>query len=113
MSKDSKFVTDEDREIILKRCRECKEEKIVITHGTMTMPLTAKYLGEKSLAKTIVLLGSAIPANEENSDALFNLGAALTAVQLLPAGVYLTMNGKVFSWENVKKNLETGFFEKE
>lgn len=113
MSKDSRFITDEDRETVLKKCQECEESRIVITHGTMTMSITAKFLGEKNLQKTIVLLGSAISANEENSDALFNLGAALAAVQLLPAGVYITMNGKIFSWDNVRKNTNTGLFEKE
>ena len=54
-----------------------------------------------------------IPANKEKSDALFNLGAALNAVQLLPHGVYITMNGKIFSWDNVKKNLDKGIFETE
>ena len=113
MAKDSRFVTDDDREIILKKCQECKEDKIIITHGTATMPLTAKFLGEKGLQKTVVLFGSAFPADKEKSDALFNLGLAIAAVQILPAGVYVTMNGKIFSWDNVKKNLETGFFEKE
>ena len=113
MSRDSRFVTDEDRELILKRCDECDEDRIVITHGTFTMPDTARYLGKRDLKKTIVLFGSAVPANKEGSDGLFNLGAALMAVQLLPAGVYVIMNGKVFSWDNVKKNLETGYFEEE
>ncbi|NIO22200.1 MAG: asparaginase [Candidatus Aenigmarchaeota archaeon] len=113
MSKDSKFITDEDREIILKKCQDCEEEKIVITHGTATMSTTAKYLGERNLQKTIVLLGSAVPANKEDSDALFNLGAALAAAQTLPAGVYVTMSGEIFSWDNVKKNSDTGFFETE
>ena len=113
MSKDSKFITNKDRDILLKNCQQCKEDRIVITHGTMTMADTAKSLGEKHLQKTIVLTGSAIPANKENSDALFNLGAALTAVQLLPRGVYLTMNGKIFLWDNVRKDLDSGFFDTE
>ena len=113
MSKDSKFITDEDRASILNSCADCKEDKIVITHGTMTMPETAKYLARRGLQKTIVLTGAAIPGNEVNSDALFNLGAAITAVQLLPAGVYITMNGEIFSSDNVRKDLDTGFFETE
>jgi len=106
--KDSRFMTDEEGELILKRCRDCKEEKIIITHGTWIIPKTAKFLGRKNIPKTIVLVGSIIPVNKKNSDALFNLGAAFTAVQTLPKGVYVTMNGKVFSWENVKK--EKGYF---
>jgi|TARA_Y100000310_G_scaffold124950_2_gene123760 L-asparaginase len=111
--KDSRFVTDDDREIIFKKCQDCKEDKIIITHGTATMPITAKFLGKNNIEKTIVLTGSGFPANKENSDALFNLGAALTAVQALPNGVYVVMNGKIFTWDNVKKNVETGFFETE
>jgi len=111
--KDSRFVNEGDRELIFQKSKKCQEDKIIITHGTMTMPLTAKYLGQKKLEKTIVLLGAAIPGNKENSDALFNLGLAFSAVQLLPKGVYVAMNGKIFSWDNVKKNLNTGFFEKQ
>ena len=95
------------------KCKKAREDQIVITHGTWTMPHTAKYLGKKNLNKTIVLVGSAIPANREGTDAMFNLGSALTAVQTLPVRVYITMNGKIFSWENVKKNADTGFFEME
>ena len=113
ISKDTRFLTDEDRKNILNKCRKCKEDKIVITHGTFSMPLTAKYLGKTNINKSIVLVGSAYPANNKKSDALFNLGFALAAVQLLPKGVYVTMNGKIFPWNNVKKNLKTGFFEKE
>jgi len=111
MAKDSKFVTDQDREVILRRCLDAEEDTIVITHGTMTMAATAKYLGERNIPKTIVLLGAAVPANGERSDALFNLGTAVTAVQLLPHGVYVTMNGQVFPWDNVRKNLDRGIFE--
>ena len=113
MSKDSKFITEEDRKIILKKCKECKEDKIIITHGTITMATSAKFIGKEDIKKTIVLTGSAIPANKKDSDALSNLNAALTAVQTLPKGVYIAMNDKIFPWNNVKKNLETGYFEKE
>lgn len=112
-AKDSKFVTDKDRELLAKKCMLCKEDKIIITHGTATMPVTAKYLLQKNIPKTIVLTGAAIPGNEENSDASFNLGAALTAVQLLEQGVYIVMNGKIFLANNVKKNPAKGIFEHE
>ena len=111
--KDSKFVTDYDRKIILKNCKNCRENKIIITHGTMTMPVTAKFLGKSKIKKTIVLTGSFIAAANANSDAFFNLGFAFAAVQFLPKGVYVAMNGKIFSWDNVKKNLKTGFFEEQ
>ena len=111
MSKDSRFVTDEDRELILKTCKESKEDKIIITHGTETMSKTAEFLGKEGLEKTIVLLGAFTPANREESDALFNLGSAIAAVQLLLVGVYVTMSGNIFSWNNIRKNMETGLFE--
>lgn len=111
MSKDSRFITDFDRKTILEKCKKCKEEKIIITHGTATMPLTAKFLGKFKLKKTIVLTGSAYPANSKKSDALFNLGFAMAAVQILSFGVYVAMNGQIFNWNNVRKNKETGFFE--
>ena len=111
--KDSKFLVDGDRKFIFKKCAKCKENKIIITHGTMGMPHTAKFLGKSNLAKTIVLTGSAIPANKKNSDAAFNLGFAFSSVQTLPHGVYIAMNGRTFSWDDVKKNLKTGYFEEE
>ncbi len=72
MMKGSRFVMDSDREIILKKCQECKEDNIVITHGTLTMPLTAKFLGRHNMPKTTVLFGSAFPINEEKTDALLS-----------------------------------------
>ena len=113
LQKDSRDVNNDDRELVYQKCMECSEKQIIITHGTMTMPDTAKYLGKKNIPKTIVLLGAAVPANKDKSDALFNLGTALSVVQLLPHGVYVTMNGKIFSWDNVKKNLDKGIFETE
>ena len=111
--KDSRIITEKDRLRILEKCKNCKEDNIVITHGTMTMPLTAKFLGRHKKNKTIVLVGSAIPAKKPNSDAKFNIGFALAAVQMLPNGIYVAMNGNIFSWNNVKKNIKTGIFEKE
>jgi|SRR3989338_990872 len=111
--KDSRFITEKDRESMLKKCNKSKEERIVITHGTATMPITAKFLGKSDIKKTIVLVGAAVPANKKGSDAHFNLGFALAAARLLPIGVYIAMNGKIFFWNNVKKNLKSGFFEKE
>ena len=61
--------------------------------------------------KTIVLTGAMIPIAFGSSDGLFNLGGAITAVQVLPPGVYVTMNGRVFHWDEVRKNRSTGVFE--
>jgi len=113
LQKDSRFITDEDRQHVLDKCRSCAEDKILITHGSYTMAQTAKVLGEAKLDKTIVLFGSMVPINESDSDALFNLGSAFMSVQLLPRGVYIISNGKVFSWENVRKNERGKYFEEE
>jgi len=96
---------------VLESCRRASEERIVITHGTDTMVETAAVLGEAGLAKTVILTGAMVPYIFNNSDAVFNLGCALTAVQLLPHGVYIAMNGRVFGWDRVHKNRELGVFE--
>ncbi len=108
---DSLEMNEADRELILNSCKQCDEKKIVITHGTDTMEVTAKVLGEANFSKTIVLTGAMIPYKFGSSDGLFNLGCALTLVQTLPMGVYVAMNGKYFNWNNVRKNKGTGTFE--
>ena len=108
---DSLDMTDADREIILQSCVRANEERIVITHGTDTMEQTARMLGSKKIAKTIVLTGAMIPYAFGSSDGLFNLGSALAFVQSLPHGVFVAMNGRYFSWDNVRKNKTTGEFE--
>ena len=96
---------------ILESCRRAPEEHIVITHGTDTMVETAEVLGGARLGRTIVLTGAMVPYVFTGSDAVFNLGCAVTAVQLLPPGVYIAMNGRVFPWEKVRKNRDRGVFE--
>jgi L-asparaginase len=108
---DSLDMTDEDREIIIRACKRCKEDKIVITHGTDTMVTTAKILEAQQIPKTIVLTGAMIPIKFGSSDGFFNLGSALAFVQTLPHGVYVAMNGRYFKADNVIKNKKTGFFE--
>lgn len=108
---DSLEMTDADREIIINHCKQCDEEKIVITHGTDTMDITARQLGEANLNKTIVLTGAMVPYKFGSSDGLFNLGSALAFVQTLPKGVYVVMNGKYFNCDNVRKNKSSGIFE--
>lgn len=109
--KDSKELTDADRKLILKKCKSAKENKILITHGTDTMALTARILGKNIKNKTIVLTGAMIPFSFANSDVLFNFGCAIMAVQLLPKGVFIVMNGRVFPWNDVRKNKRLGRFE--
>jgi len=108
---DSLQMTPEDRELIAHQCRNASEDKIIITHGTDTMTVTARELAEKVPDKTIVITGAMIPYKFGSSDGFFNLGAALAFVQSLPAGVYVVMNGRPFNWDNVRKNKQTGQFE--
>ena len=108
---DSLEMTDADRILIAENCIKASENKIVITHGTDTMAITARVLAERVKNKTIVLTGAMIPIKFGSSDGLFNLGSALAFVQTLPNGVYVAMNGKYFNWDNVRKNKQTGAFE--
>ena len=112
MMVDSLEMDEHDRELIVAQCRKCQQDRIVITHGTDTMAATAHTLGEAGLeGKTVVLTGAMIPFAFGSSDGLFNLGAALAFAQSLPAGVYVAMNGRVFDWDNVRKNRDAGEFE--
>ena len=109
---DSLDMDDEARATIVARVRDCDEQNVVITHGTDTMVLTAQALAKAGIAgKTIVLTGAMIPYAFGSSDGLFNLGSALSFVQVLPPGVYVAMNGQHFAWDCVRKNTATGCFE--
>ena len=111
---DSLEMTDADRARIVGKCREAPERQIVITHGTDTMVETARTLAEARIdGKTIVLTGAMVPYAFGSSDGLFNLGSALSFVQVLAPGVYVAMNGKCFEWNAVRKNRESGYFEAE
>ncbi|MGD0917564.1 MAG: asparaginase domain-containing protein [Thermodesulfobacteriota bacterium] len=111
MLKDSLQMMWQDREEILTKCINCLENKIIVTHGTDTMVETAQVLSDNVKGKTVVLVGAVIPYAFGASDALFNLGFAVSAVQALEQGVYITMNGKIFRWDNVRKNKQSGEFE--
>jgi L-asparaginase len=108
---DSLEMTQEDRQLIADHCIKAEEKKIIITHGTDTMSDTARYLAGKVTDKTIVITGAMIPYKFGSSDGLFNLGSAMAFVQSLSPGVYVAMNGKCFSWDNVRKNRKSGEFE--
>lgn len=111
VSKDSRSITDKDRELLLRAIQESNSDKILITHGTYTMAETAKYIGRQKLDKTIVLVGSFILGSSSNSDAPFNLGFAIGSLQFLKPDVYIAMHGKVFHWSSVTKNLVSEKFE--
>jgi L-asparaginase len=108
---DSLQMQEANRRSVLDACRASTEDRIVITHGTDTMAETAALIGPAGLGKTIVLTGAMIPYQVQGSDALFNFGTAFSAVQLLPPGVYIVMNGRVFPWDHVRKNRAKGIFE--
>lgn len=95
--KDSLDLTDKDREDILKKCNEIKEDKIIVTHGTDTFKKTAEVLS-KIKNKTIILTGSMKPEKFKDSDAEFNLGVSIGAIGLLKNGIYISMAGRVYPW---------------
>jgi L-asparaginase len=111
---DSLEMSDADRATIVEDCRGAGESQIVVTHGTDTIVETARALAAGLGAdsdKTVVLTGAMVPYAFGSSDGLFNLGSALSFVQVLPAGVYVAMNGRCFAWDRVRKNRETGVFD--
>ena len=117
---DSLDMQDDNRQRVLEACRRAPEPFIIITHGTDTMAETAAVLGRAMetgdpalKGKRIVLTGAMVPYSVSGSDALFNLGSAVAAVQLIPSGVYVVMNGRCFPWHAVRKNRERGVFEGE
>ncbi|MBK8388206.1 MAG: asparaginase [Saprospiraceae bacterium] len=109
---DSLDMKDADRVYLSEQISECDLNKIIVTHGTDTMVETATYLAGLDLQKTIVITGAMIPyAFGNSSDGFFNLGAALAFVQCKQNGVYISMNGVCYDWDNVRKNRSTGYFE--
>jgi L-asparaginase len=109
---DSLDMTEQERARIAEGCRRCPESRIVITHGTDTMVETARVVAQAVSGKTVVLTGAMVPYAFGSSDGLFNLGSALSLAEVLPLGVYIAMNGQHFPWDRVRKNRETGVFER-
>lgn len=110
LRKDSLDLNDADRELIKAAVIESSIDKIVMTHGTDTMVATANFLRGIS-GKTVVLTGSMQPARFRFTDAIYNIASAITAVQLLPPGVWIAMNGQIFDPETARKNIELNRFE--
>ena len=111
LHKDSLDLTDADRELIVAAVRDTPNDRVLITHGTDTMLVTAELVEKRVPGKTVVLVGSMQPALVRNSDAFFNIGFAFAAVQLLGPGAYVAMNGRVFRPGRTRKNRELGRFE--
>lgn len=112
LQKDSLELSDEDRERIRQAIAEAPARHIVVTHGTDTMTETARSCRDIP-EKTIVFTGAMQPARFHSSDAIFNIGCAVAAVQILPPGVYIAMNGRIFSAQRARKNREANQFEEE
>lgn len=110
LRKDSLEMDDADRALVRERVAACEERLVLITHGTDTMTQTAEVL-RRIPGKVIVLTGAMQPARMRQSDAPFNLGLAIGALQCLSEGVYLAMSGRIFEAGAVKKNREAGRFE--
>jgi L-asparaginase len=111
LRKDSLDLTDADRALIRERLAADPAKLIVVTHGTDTMIQTALTL-QGIFGKTIVLTGSMQPALLRVTDAGFNLGVAVAAAQVLPPGIYLAMNGRIFDPTTIRKNVAKNCFEK-
>jgi L-asparaginase len=110
LHKDSLEVTDEDRETLRDFIINDDAERYVVTHGTDTMPDTAKALADID-GRTIVLTGALTPARFKSTDAMFNVGMAVATAQVAPPGVYIAMSGQVFEAGHVRKNREENRFE--
>ena len=110
LRKDSLDLTDADRQLICERVEADPCPRIIVTHGTDTMVQTAQVL-QRIAGKTIVLTGSMQPARFRVTDAVFNIGMAIGAVQALPPGVYLAMNGRIFDPNRTRKSREKNCFE--
>ncbi len=111
LKKDSLELTDADRALLANRVREAATDRVLVIHGTDTMTQSATALGDTG-RKTVVFTGAMQPARMQHSDAPFNLGFALGALQCLPAGVYIAMNGQIFAAGEVAKNRSAGRFER-
>ena len=110
LRKDSLFVDGADRQLLRATIAAQEETCVLVTHGTDTMVQTAAVLADIP-GKTIVLTGALNPARFEGSDAEFNIGCAVGAVQSLPAGVYIAMNGRIWDPAKVRKNVDANRFE--
>ncbi len=108
--KDSLEITDDDRALMHRFIKDHKGKKYIITHGTDTMIETARYLGENLKKELVIIIGAARPERFKDSDASFNLGCAIGAINGLKKGVYIAMNGIVKKYDEIERDMETGAF---
>lgn len=109
--KDSLDLTGDDFDLILDKCRAARESRVLVTIGTDRMVDVARLIDGQHGNKTVVLTGAMVPFTCQGSDASFNFGLALGAIQTLPAGVYIAMNGRIFTAAAVVKNRKLARFE--
>lgn len=102
IKKDSLDMTDKDRQKIADIVKKASSDKIVITHGTDTMARTAEAIQDAAKEKTVVLAGAMLPEKFANSDAKFNIGMAVAAVQAFPPGIYITLYGHAVPWKEFR-----------
>jgi len=112
LQKDSLDLTEGDRQTIYNTVAADHHRHVIITHGTDTMIQTALKLQPLARDRVIVLTGSMMPAKFKASDAVFNIGCAIIAVQTLPPGVYIAMNGQIFDPHQARKNVALNRFER-
>ncbi len=110
IKKDSLEITNNDRQILVDAIKRITSEQIIITHGTDTIIETAKFLSFFK-NKTIILTGAMRPERFTNSDADINIGVAIGAINFLKNDIYIAMHGRIFKWNEVKRNIETGQFQ--
>ena len=111
ISKDSLEMNDDDRELIVKTIKDCKNQNIIIVHGTDTIDLTAKYLDEKIKDKTIVLTGAMFPISINKVEATLNFSQAIGFLNSnCESGIYISMHGSVKNYKKLIKNRELGKF---
>ena len=111
ISKDSLEMSDVDRELIVKTIKDCKNQNIIIVHGTDTMDLTAKYLDEKIKDKTIILTGAMLPISINKIEATLNFASAIGFLNAnIKNGIYISMHGSVKNYKKLIKNRELGKF---
>ncbi len=111
-AKDSRFISKDDRKLLVDEIHNAPSSKILITHGTFSMVETAKYIAQFNLNRTIILTGAFILGNNPNTDATFNLYYALNQFEQLKSGVFIAIHNETFKWNNVRKNVAENKFEK-
>ena len=111
ISKDSLEMSDDDRELIVKTIKNCKNENIIIVHGTDTIDLTASFIDENIKDKTIVLTGAMLPISINKIEATLNFASAIGFLNAnIKNGIYISMHGSVKNYKKLIKNREIGQF---